>query len=147
MPIQIIDKLKPKNNGEFALVDAADIELASGNRLEAFLTEQAADLAKKEAALAKQIENVSLAYPEEESATELQPEVYYIFGEVDSLTVTLVEADDGKAHEYCFEFIPTEDFTSITITPAPTWAAEPQYPAGHTCQVSILRGIGVMVNA
>ena len=35
----------------------------------------------------------------------------------------------------------------LTITPEPKWANEPQYPAGKTCQVSILRGIGVMVSA
>lgn len=93
------------------------------------------------------ISELSVSYPIQDGGVDLQPERYYTFGEVDSLSVNLVEVDDGKVHEHCFEFIPTEDFDGLTITPEPKWANEPQYPAGKTCQVSILRGIGVMVCA
>lgn len=37
MPIYLIDKIKQKNNGSFALLDAADIEMADGTRLDAAL--------------------------------------------------------------------------------------------------------------
>ena len=33
MAIDLIDKIKPKNNGSFALVDAADVEMPDGSRL------------------------------------------------------------------------------------------------------------------
>lgn len=34
MAIELIDKIKPKNNGNFAVVDAIDVEMADGTRLE-----------------------------------------------------------------------------------------------------------------
>ena len=33
MSVELIDKIKPKNNGGFALVDAADVEMPDGTRL------------------------------------------------------------------------------------------------------------------
>ena len=33
MPILLIDKIKPKNNGDFPLVDAVDVEMPNGTRL------------------------------------------------------------------------------------------------------------------
>lgn len=110
---------------DFPLLKAKDVEMPDGSRLS----------------------ELSVSYPMEEAKTDILPERYYAFGEVDHLEINLIEVDDDKAHEYYFEFIPTEDFTELTVTPTPKWAREPQYPAGKTCQVSVLRGIGVMVNA
>lgn len=76
----------------------------------------------------------------------LQPETYYEFGPVDSLEVTLAEKVDGKAHEYMFEFIPSDGFQGLTITPEPQWNKAPQFPAGRRCIVSIIRGVGVTIN-
>lgn len=123
MALKLYDGITP--SGDFALVDAADVEMPDGSRLS----------------------ELSVSYPVQGAQTVLQPERYYVFGQVDSLTVTLAEEDGTAAHEYCFEFIPSENFTQMTVTPTPKWASEPQYPAGKTCQVSILRGIGVMVCA
>ena len=36
MAVEVIDKIKPKNNGNFALVDAADVEMPDGSRLSDF---------------------------------------------------------------------------------------------------------------
>lgn len=33
MAIELIDKVKPKNGGAFAMVDAADVEFSDGTRL------------------------------------------------------------------------------------------------------------------
>lgn len=33
MAIELIGKIKPKNNGTFAMVDAADVEMPDGGRL------------------------------------------------------------------------------------------------------------------
>lgn len=142
-----------------------------------FIQEQSKDLAEKETALAQQIASLSqtdqtlaqadtalakrtkavedtladfsVSYPIETSGTVLQPETYYVFGEVSSLTVSLAEQNDGKVHEYCFEFKPSASFKegSLSITPKPTWANQLQFVEGKTCQVSIMRGIGVMVCA
>lgn len=136
MPTLIIDTFKQKNNGTFPIVEAVDVAMPDGNRLDKALS-----------SLEEKFDNTSVSYPLQDAQVDLQPEQYYTFGEVDSLSVNLVEVDDGKVHEHCFEFIPTEDFDGLTITPEPKWANEPQYPAGKTCQVSILRGIGVMVCA
>lgn len=83
----------------------------------------------------------------ESKNVDLEPNIYQVFGEVDSLQVNLVPANNNLINEYCFEFIPTENFTELTITPAVKWANAPQYPAGKTCQVSIVRDVGVFVCA
>ena len=92
-------------------------------------------------------DSASTTYPLVNAEAQLKPEHYHVFGEVDSLSVTLVEIEDGKVHEYCFEFIPSGNFTGLTINPEPRWVAEPDIRKGKTHQVSILRGIGVMVCA
>lgn len=125
MPLELIDKIKPKNGGKFPLVDAEDVLMPDGKRLDEFRS----------------------VYPVEEGAADLQPETYYAFGTVDSLAVNLVDPGDGLAHEFTFEFVPSDNFSGLTVTPEVKWVAEPQYPAGKTVQVSILRGIGVMACA
>lgn len=125
MSIGITDKFKPKNNGTFPIIDAVDVEMPDGTRLSDSI-------------------NKPNPYLQAEGALQLQPETYYVFGIVNTLSVTLVEADDGRVHEYCFEFIPTEDFDGLTISPEPAWIDTPQIVPGKTHQVSILRGIGVM---
>ena len=125
MPLELIDKIKPKNGGKFPLMDAEDVLMPDGKRLSEFRS----------------------VYPVEGGAADLQPETYYDFGSVDALSVNLVDPGDGLAHEFCFEFKPTEKFSGLTVTPPVTWASDPQFPEGKTCQVSILRGIGVMICA
>lgn len=122
----ILEKIKQANGKSYALVDASDVEMPDGSRLS----------------------ELSVSYPIEDGVTELQPETYYVFGEVDSLSVTLSPADDGKVHEYCFEFTASENFTELTVSPEIVWVTDLQQIAeGKTCQVSILRGIGVMACA
>lgn len=123
--IELISGIKPKNNGDFPLVDAKDVQMPDGSRLS----------------------NLTTNYPLADGVTELQPDKYYVFGEVDSLNVSLVEVNDGKVHEYCFEFTASENFTEFTVTPTPKWASANEIAAGKMHQVSILRGIGVLINA
>jgi hypothetical protein len=88
------------------------------------------------------------SYPIKSGIANILPDTYYTFGEVDSLTVNLVDTgDSSKICEYCFEFIPSDNFTGLTITPEPKWAHEIRFIPGMTCQVSVLRGIGVMLCA
>lgn len=79
--------------------------------------------------------------------TTLEPDKYYVFGTVDSLSVTLQNIDDGYAHEYCFEFTIADEFYGMSITPEPKWVDDPVIEHNKTYQVSILRGIGVIVGA
>ena len=126
MAIELMDKIKPKGGGNFPMVDAADVEMPDGTRLS---------------------EVPFGSYKIADGTEAIEPSTYYTFGEVDSLDIALVESDTSVANEFCFEFIPSENFTGMTITPEPKWVTDPQFPAGKTCQVSILRGIGVMVCA
>lgn len=126
MAIELIDKIKPKNNGGFVMVDAEDVAMPDGTRLS---------------------ECEFGCYKVVEGATVIEPNKYYVFGEVSNLTVTLTEADKNMTNEYCFEFIATDDFDNLTIIPEPKWVVEPSIGKGRTHQVSILRGIGVMVCA
>lgn len=109
--------------GDFHLVDAEDVRMPDGSRLSGF----------------------SPVMPVLPGTAVLEPEKFYVFeNPVAELTLTLAQADDGKAHEYWFQFVPTEGFTGLTITPAPVWRGEPQYPAGKTCRVGIWMGMAVM---
>ena len=39
MAIELISKIKPKNGGSFAMVDAEDVEMPNGDRLSDFVAE------------------------------------------------------------------------------------------------------------
>ena len=138
MSIELIDKIKPKNNGAFALVDAHDVAMPDGTRL---------DETMEQIGGYPIISDMS-SIPVTEGKYVLSPEVYYSFGTVDSLAVICADPDDGKIHEFVFELTPTDKFTKIDFGgTAPVFANDEQYPPGKLCQVSILRGIGVMVSA
>ena len=77
-------------------------------------------------------------------AANIEPERYYAFGEVDSLAITLAEKADGRAHLYQFEFVPTEAFSGLTITPEPVWCNDAQYPVGKRVLVAVQMGMAVM---
>lgn len=134
MPVEVIAKIKPINNKGFAVADAKDIDVDdTGKRLDTKLRE---------------LENAVNTYPVADGTTNIEPDKYYAFGEVDGLSVNLVSVeDDSKLHEYCFEFTPKKNFTELTVTPAVKWVSQIQISAGKTHQVSIVRGIGVMVCA
>lgn len=143
MAIDLIDKLKPKNNGKFALMDAVDVELGDGTRLDQKLEE--IEESASSYAIVDTIEDIPLV---DETYYSLDPETYYVFGAIDSLPVYCNDPGDGKIHEFVFEFTPSETFTGITFgSTAPSWATPVQFPVGRVCQVSIMRGVGVMISA
>lgn len=104
------------------------------------------------------VANINVSYPivnnpadipmVDEKYYSLDPETYYVFGEVDSLPVYCNDPSDGLIHEFAFEFIPSANFTAIEFgSTAPSWATPVQFPVGRVCQVSIMRGVGVMISA
>lgn len=121
MALKIYDTFAPQGN--YPAVNAQDVAMPDGSRLSAW----------------------NPAYPVQEGAAEaLRPETYYRFGEVDDLAVILAQTEDDLAHEYLFEFTPTDNFTGLTIAPEVTWVAEPQFPPGKRCIVSVCMGLAVM---
>lgn len=44
MAVELIDKIKPKNGGDFPLVDAADVEMPDGTRMDKALDQLREDL-------------------------------------------------------------------------------------------------------
>lgn len=156
MAVYVLGTVKPKN-GKSPVAEAQDILMTDGSRLDetvASIRKEASDAAteiQKDIdelgnSLNKRIDDLPPdVYPETEGATTLLPEKYYVFGEVGSLAVTLKAMSDGLAHEYAFEFVAAENFNGFSVSPAPRWNVEPQIVPGKTYQVSILRGIGVMI--
>ena len=120
MALPIYDTMEAQ--GDYPAVNAKDVQMPDGSRLSEF----------------------NPVYPVLPGEAVAKPETWYQFGEVSELAVELLQKDDGKAHEYVFEFVPAEDFAGLNITPAPTWLREPQYPAGKRCIVSIVQGLAVM---
>ena len=133
MALPLADKIKPKNNGTFALVDAKDVEMPDGTRLD------------------EALENFAVGVPEVSTGgaeqANIQPDQYYVFGQVNGLRLNLIDVNDGNLHEYQFEFIPTATFSGLTITPGVSWYADPLFETGKVHQVSIMRGVGVMICA
>ena len=83
----------------------------------------------------------------ESTAAQLQPDIYQVYGEVDGLDITLVEKDDGRLHEYAFEFIPKDGFTGLTVTPEVKWVNDLRFEPNRIHQASIVRGVGILVYA
>ena len=63
MPVNIIDTLKPKNNGSFPVAEAADIAVSAGKRLIEVLAEKAdsSDVLAETAALQSQIDQIEIS--------------------------------------------------------------------------------------
>lgn len=122
MAVEVLGTMKTANP-KIPVAMAEDIEMPDGSRLSEF----------------------NPVAPVVPGAAILEPDRFYTFGEVSTLSVTLVEVNDNLAHEYAFEFVAAEGFDGFSVSPAPRWNVEPQIVPGKTYQVSILRGIGVMI--
>lgn len=83
-------------------------------------------------------ENVS------ETTKELTPGKYYIFGEVETLTLTLAAAEENVLAEYMFEFTSGATPTKITEIAGIEWKGD-AIEANKVYQASISRGIGILI--
>lgn len=79
-----------------------------------------------------------------ENTKELQPNKYYIFGEVETLTLTLAAGEEGKLAEYMFEFTSGTTPTTITEIEGIEWKGD-TIEANKVYQASISRGIGILI--
>lgn len=85
---------------------------------------------------------------DEVSATSpavLQPNVFYNFGEVATVNVTLAPEIEGKYSEYMFEFKSGATAAVLTVPDTVTWVNELNVEANKTYQVSIVNNIGIIV--
>lgn len=106
----------------------------------------------KEVATKKYVDDNTLpGYPVNfivRTSAELTPNIYYKWGEIAALTITLAEpTNTDKTNEYCFEFVSGETPTTLSVPDTVKWVKEPNVEAGKTYQVSILNGIGVICGA
>lgn len=79
-----------------------------------------------------------------ETTKELQPNKYYIFGEVETLTLTLAAGEENKLAEYMFEFTSGATPTTITEIAGVEWKGD-TIEADKVYQASISRGIGILI--
>lgn len=82
-----------------------------------------------------------------ESEKEIQPDVYYIFGEKETLTITLASTDSDYYHEYMFEFNSGTTTTTLNVPETVKWIGDHTVEANKTYQVSIVNNLAVMGGA
>ena len=82
-----------------------------------------------------------------ETTAELQPNTFYRWGEVTSLTLTFAPEINGVASEYFFQFVSGATPTTLDLPDTIKWVSPPTVEANKTYQVSILDGMGVIVCA
>lgn len=75
---------------------------------------------------------------------ELNPNVLYVFGVVESLNLTLSQGASGQVNEYMFEFTANTNDISITLPGAVKWMSVPSIKQGYTYQVSIVNNLAVI---
>ena len=73
----------------------------------------------------------------------LVPNILNVWGNVTSLTVSLVGEEEGKVNEYMLEFTVASNNFSLTLPNEVRWAEEPVWENGGTYQVSILNGLAI----
>ncbi len=78
------------------------------------------------------------------STQELQPNKYYVFGEVETLTLTLASGSDNILNEYMFEFTSGATPTVLTEITGVEWKGD-TIEANKLYQASISRGIGILI--
>ena len=78
---------------------------------------------------------------------ELTPNVYHVWSEVPSLTLTLANVTDSSIYnEYMFEFTSGSTATSLSLPIEIAWVTEPIVDANKKYQCSIVNNIGVIAS-
>ena len=76
----------------------------------------------------------------------LQPNTFYIFGEVTSMSLTLTPgSDSGYMDEYMFQFTSGSTATQVSLPTSIKWlGSTPSVQANKVYQVSIVNNVGVV---
>lgn len=77
---------------------------------------------------------------------EIQPNIFYKFGEVSSLNITLATITDTSVlNEYMFEFVSGSTATTLTLPNTIKWLETPSIESNKIYQCSIVDNIGVLL--
>ncbi len=79
------------------------------------------------------------------STVTIQPNVLNVWGEVESLDITLAEPTDGTiVNEYMVQFTSGATATTLTLSNTIKWMATPNIQPNKTYQLSIINNLGVI---
>lgn len=82
-----------------------------------------------------------------DTSYELTPNVFHVWGEVTSLTITLATPERTDImNEYLFEFTSGSTATSLSTPSTITWVSEPSIEANKTYQASIVNNMGIIAS-
>lgn len=80
-----------------------------------------------------------------ETIATLEPDKFYLFGEVSALNITLAPVEEGYASQYIFQFTsPLESPTTLTMPVTIIWSDIPTIKGGMTYQVSVVEGLAMI---
>lgn len=80
-----------------------------------------------------------------ETTATLEPDKFYLFGEVSALNITLAPVEEGYASQYIFQFTsPLEAPTTLSMPVTIIWADIPTIKGGMTYQVSVVEGLAMI---
>lgn len=80
-----------------------------------------------------------------DSVVTIQPNVLNVWGEVESLDITLAEPTDNTiVNEYMAQFTSGATATSLTLSSDIKWMATPNIQSNKTYQLSIINNLGVI---
>ena len=75
----------------------------------------------------------------------LTPNVFHVWGQVTSLTLTFDAGENGIVSEYMFEFISGSTPTTLFLPAIVKWQDEPTIESNVKYQVSIVRDVALIV--
>ena len=86
----------------------------------------------------------AIVYPTD-TVVCIMPNVFYVWGEVESLDITLSEPDDESiVNEYMMQFTSGEVATTLILPSEIKWASTPTIQANKVYQISIVNNLAVM---
>lgn len=103
------------------------------------------DYATKEELKGKEDKKVLIDHGTDDTTYALTPNVFHVWYDVASLSLTLAEPSDSTVYnEYMFEFISGQTATVLTLPDTVKWVSTPSIDPKKTYQVSIVNNIGLI---
>lgn len=93
--------------------------------------------------LTKQDKFIEMEHSNTDSIYELSPNIFHIWGEMESLTITFADEIDGIVNEYLFQFESGSEPTILTLPNNISWVNNeiPLIEPNYIYQISILKGL------
>ena len=76
---------------------------------------------------------------------EIQPNVLNVWGDMERISVTFADGEEGITNEYMMQFSCGDNPLTFTLPDGVSWMwdEEPEFKSGYTYQVSVLNGLAV----